>query len=99
MPSILCMYDANPEIRASLMHPDRDFHGLPVGLFVGDDCEVIGALIFSTRGWCIPDQAFQPLIVDEASVLWDCTLVDSWIHVYRLECTFPRKPHLLFPLI
>jgi hypothetical protein len=100
MSSVSRVYDPDPEVSMSLMHPNCDFYDLSIGLFIRSDCEAVGveAAIFSARTRCIPDQAFQPLVVDEASMLGDRVLIDSWIHVYGLEFSFLRKgPHLLFP--
>lgn len=96
MPSVSRVYDADPEVSTSLVDPNCDFYNLSVGLFVSDDSEVMGAVIFSTGRWRIPDQAFQPLMIDEASVPGDRALIDPWIHVYGLEFSFLRKgPHSL----
>lgn len=96
MPSVFRVHDTDPEVSTSLVDPNCDSYNLSVGLFVGDDSEVVGAVIFSTRRRRIPDQAFQPLMIDEASVPGDRASIDPWIHVYRLEFSFLRKgPHSL----
>jgi len=57
---------------------------------------MVWAFIFSFRARSPPDKAFQPLLVDEASVPRDGALIDSRIHVDWLQLLFCRKAlHLL----
>ena len=75
------MHYSYPEVFFSLVHSHGDFYNFSVCLLVSSDFEVVWAFVFSFRVRSPPDKAFQPLLVDEASVPRDCALIDSWIHV------------------
>lgn len=87
------MYNADPEVLESLMDSNCDFYNFSIGLFVDNDSEVIGLVIFSTRNRSIPDYAFQPLIINKASVPGDRVLVDPRIHLHRFSSS-GGWPHL-----
>jgi len=72
---------AYPEVCFSLVHSYGDFDGFSVCLFVGGDFEVVWAFVFSFGVGSPPYEAFEPLLVDVASVPWYGVLVDSWIYV------------------
>lgn len=83
------MHYSYPEVGFSLVHSYSDFHDFSVCLFVGGDFEVVWAFVFSFRVRGPPDQAFEPLLVDEASVSRYGALIDSWVHTdwfWRLFC-------------
>ena len=48
---------------------------------MGGDFEVVWAFVLSFGVWGPPDEAFEPLLVDESSVSGYGALVDSWVDV------------------
>lgn len=75
------MHDAYPEVCFSLVYSYCDLYDFSVCLFVGGDFEVVWAFVFPFRARSPPDEAFEPLLVDEATVSGYGALVDSWIDV------------------
>jgi len=81
---VFCVYYSYPEVVFSLMHSHGDLYDFSVCLLVGGDFEVVWAFVFSFRLRRPPDQAFEPLLVDEASVPRHSALIDLWVHADRL---------------
>lgn len=79
--SVLCVHYSDPEVCFSLVHSYGDFYSFSVCLLVGGDFEVVWAFVFSFRVRSPPDEAFEPLLVDEASVSGYGALIDLWIYV------------------
>jgi len=94
MVSIFCMHYSNPEIIISLMHPHCNFYDLSVCLLMGRDFEMVWVLIFSIRMRRPPNKAFQPLLINEASMSGYCALIDSRIHMYWLKFLSREALHL-----
>ncbi len=63
---------------------------------MSSDSEMVWAFVFTFGAWSPPDEAFQPMLVDEASVSGDGAFIDSWIHVDWLQFLFcGKRLHLL----